>query len=106
MGSVYSILVSVFVANVYNSGFYQQAIRIYRSHSYFQPELARALYKFSVFYDHLEQSLGLMTGQTGDLTLRAEAIQLYNEVVCQRQCHQKQEPVEEDFDSLVRIWSR
>ncbi|KAI0115875.1 hypothetical protein GGR51DRAFT_502445 [Nemania sp. FL0031] len=88
------------------SAYFSRAIHLFRSQPYFKPELARAYFKKSMSYDALRANHGEMERNGGDEDPKAMAYTLYQEVVPSPRQTGLDNLGEDDFDNLVRIFSR
>ncbi|KAK3294489.1 P-loop containing nucleoside triphosphate hydrolase protein [Chaetomium fimeti] len=78
-----------------------QAIDIFKRSPYHKPELARALYKISCFYNLRKAMCGLEAAEAPD---RERAVEMYYELCPLAAANERLG--EKDFDSRVRFWSR
>ncbi|KAJ8128273.1 hypothetical protein O1611_g5365 [Lasiodiplodia mahajangana] len=77
-----------------------------RSEPCFKPELARAYFKKSMFRDALEASVGRNRRNSKDGDPKAMAYALYKEVAPNPSQTKLDDLGEDDFDNLVRVFSR
>lgn len=80
--------------------YFTQAIQTFERTPYYKPELARALYKLSRFNDSLRKT---GSGVPEDLDYK-RAVELFYGL--QPQASKEKPPGGEEFDLLVRFWSR
>ncbi|KAG5820419.1 hypothetical protein H9Q74_000613 [Fusarium xylarioides] len=87
------------------SQYFDRAISTYKHHSHLKPDLARAYFKKAMFQDRLKHRIGLVVDDEEDDPRRL-AIQLYSQLTGETERQKLHTLEENDFNKLVRIFSR